>query len=58
MRDHCAAIAAVLEKGTSGEVYNIGGNNERANIEIVKLILSNTGKSEDLIVHVKDRPRP
>ena len=46
----------MLEKGTSGEVYNIGGNNERANIEIVKLILSNTGKSEDLIVHVKDRP--
>jgi len=56
VEDHCAAIAAVLEKGTSGEVYNIGGNNERANIEIVKLILSNTGKSEDLIVHVKDRP--
>ena len=56
VEDHCAAIATVLEKGTSGEVYNIGGNNERANIEIVKLILSNTGKSEDLIVHVKDRP--
>ena len=56
VEDHCAAIAAVLEKGASGEVYNIGGNNERANIEIVKLILSNTGKSEDLIVHVKDRP--
>jgi dTDP-glucose 4,6-dehydratase len=56
VEDHCAAICAVLEKGELGEVYNIGGNNERANIEIVKLILSNTNKSEDLIVHVKDRP--
>ena len=56
VEDHCAAIATVLEKGELGEVYNIGGNNERANIEIVKLILSNTNKSEDLIVHVKDRP--
>ena len=56
VEDHCAAICAVLEKGELGEVYNIGGNNERANIEIVKLILENTGKSEDLIVHVKDRP--
>ena len=56
VEDHCAAICAVLEKGELGEVYNIGGNNERANIEIVKLILENTGKGEDLIVHVKDRP--
>ena len=56
VEDHCAAIATVLEKGELGEVYNIGGNNERANIEIVKLILANTNKSEDLIVHVKDRP--
>ena len=56
VEDHCAAICAVLEKGELGEVYNIGGNNERANIEIVRLILENTGKSEDLIVHVKDRP--
>ena len=56
VEDHCAAIATVLEKGELGEVYNIGGNNERANIEIVKLILDNTGKTEDLIVHVKDRP--
>ena len=56
VEDHCAAIATVLEKGILGEVYNIGGNNERANIEIVKLIIENTGKSEDLIVHVKDRP--
>jgi len=56
VEDHCAAICTVLEKGVVGEVYNIGGNNEKANIEIVKLIIENTGKSEDLIVHVKDRP--
>ena len=56
VEDHCAAIATVLEKGRVGEVYNIGGNNERANIEIVKLILDNTGKSESLIKHVQDRP--
>ena len=56
VEDHCAAIATVLEKGVLGEVYNIGGNNERANIEIVKLILQTLGKGEDLITHVKDRP--
>ena len=54
--DHCAAITTVLEKGTVGEVYNIGGNNEKANIEIVKLILRELGKPESLITHVKDRP--
>ena len=56
VEDHCSAIATVLEKGEIGEVYNIGGNNEKANIEIVRLIIGSTGKSEDLIVHVKDRP--
>lgn len=56
VEDHCAAITTVLEKGVLGEVYNVGGNNEKANIEIVKLIIDNTGKTEDLIVHVKDRP--
>ncbi len=56
VKDHCSAILTVLEKGEYGEVYNIGGNNERANIEIVKLILSVLGKSEDLITYVKDRP--
>lgn len=56
VEDHCAAIATVLEKGRIGEVYNIGGNNEKANIDIVKLIIGSTGKSEELIVHVKDRP--
>lgn len=53
--DHCRAILTVLEKGRAGEVYNIGGNNEKANMEIVKLIVSATGKSESMITHVKDR---
>lgn len=54
--DHCAAIDTVLHKGADGEVYNIGGNNEKANIEIVRLIIKTLGKSEDLIKYVKDRP--
>lgn len=54
--DHCSAIDTVLHKGVVGEVYNIGGNNEKANIEIVKLIIKTLGKSEDLITYVKDRP--
>jgi dTDP-glucose 4,6-dehydratase len=54
--DHCSAIDTVLHKGRDGEVYNIGGNNEKANIEIVKLIIGTLGKSEGLIKYVKDRP--
>lgn len=54
--DHCCAIELVLHKGRLGEVYNIGGNNEKANIEIVKLIIETLGKSEELIKYVKDRP--
>jgi len=54
--DHCSAIDTILHKGRDGEVYNIGGNNEKANIEIVKLIIGTLGKSEDLIKYVKDRP--
>lgn len=54
--DHCSAIDTVLHAGVVGEVYNIGGNNEKTNIEIVKLIISSLGKSEDLIIYVKDRP--
>ncbi len=54
--DHCAAVEAVLERGLSGEVYNIGGNNEKANIEIVKLIVKTLGKPEELITYVRDRP--
>lgn len=56
VKDHCSAIDTVLHKGIDGEVYNIGGNNEKANIEIVKLIIESLGKSEDLIKYVKDRP--
>ena len=56
VRDHCAAITAVLEKGRVGEVYNIGGNNERTNLEIVHLILQALGKPESLITHTQDRP--
>lgn len=56
VEDHCAAIATVLEKGKIGEVYNIGGNNEKANIDIVKLLINALGKSEELITYVQDRP--
>lgn len=56
VKDHCAAIYTVLKKGEIGEVYNIGGNNEKANIEIVKIIISAMNKSENLIQYVKDRP--
>ncbi len=54
--DHCSAIDTILNKGKLGEVYNIGGNNEKANIEIVKLILQALNKPESLITYVKDRP--
>lgn len=54
--DHCSAIDNVLHKGKDGEIYNIGGNNEKTNIEIVKLIINILGKSESLIKYVKDRP--
>ena len=56
VKDHGIAIDTVLHKGAIGEVYNIGGNNEKANIDIVKLIISTIGKSENLIKYVKDRP--
>jgi len=54
--DHCTAIDLVLHKGKNGNIYNIGGNNEKTNIEIVKLILQNLGKPDTLIKYVKDRP--
>ncbi len=54
--DHCSAIDTILHSGKMGEVYNIGGNNEKANIEIVKIILETLGKSDNLIQYVKDRP--
>lgn len=55
VEDHCSAICAVLEKGASGQVYNIGGSNERTNLEIVNLIVEELGKSKDIITHVPDR---
>lgn len=54
--DHCDAIDRVLHEGIPGEIYNIGGNNEKANIEIVKLIVKTLGKEDSLIKYVKDRP--
>lgn len=53
--DHCRAIDMVIEKGHIGEVYNVGGNNEKTNLEITKILLDFFGKSEDLIVFVDDR---
>jgi len=53
--DHCAAIDLVLHEGVNGEVYNVGGHNERTNLEVVKTIISTLGKSEGLIEFVKDR---
>ena len=54
--DHCDAIARVLDQGRNGEVYNIGGNEERENIWVVEQILSLLGKGRDLIEYVTDRP--
>ncbi|HEY6435129.1 MAG TPA: GDP-mannose 4,6-dehydratase, partial [Ignavibacteriaceae bacterium] len=54
--DHNKAVELVLEKGKTGEIYNIGANAEKPNIEIVKLILNQVRKSEGLIEYVKDRP--
>ena len=54
--DHCAAIWKVLENAPAGEIYNIGGCNEKTNLEVVALILSRLDKPESLIKHVTDRP--
>lgn len=54
--DHCSAIDLIIHKGKSGEVYNVGGHNERTNLEVVKTILKLLNKSESLITYVKDRP--
>jgi len=56
VQDHCIAIHAVLEKAVPGEVYNIGGNNEKENIDIVRLLLFALNKPESLIQYVQDRP--
>ncbi|GLG02046.1 dTDP-glucose 4,6-dehydratase [Alicyclobacillus hesperidum subsp. aegles] len=54
--DHCAGIDLVMRQGKGGEVYNIGGNNERTNLDIVRTVLKYLGKPESLIRHIADRP--
>jgi dTDP-glucose 4,6-dehydratase len=56
VEDHCRALLAALEGGKAGEVYNIGSDNEWANLQIVSRILEALGKTRELIEHVKDRP--
>ncbi len=56
VEDHCRAIFAVLEKGRSGEIYNIGGNCSLPNLEVVRRILRATGRPDDLVRYVTDRP--
>ena len=54
--DHCEAIDLIVRHGKDGEIYNIGGHNERTNLEVVKTILKELNKPESLINYVKDRP--
>ncbi|NCC88171.1 MAG: dTDP-glucose 4,6-dehydratase [Clostridia bacterium] len=54
--DHCRAIDFIIQDGTIGEIYNVGGHNERSNIDVVKTVLKVLGKDESLINFVKDRP--
>ena len=56
VEDHCSAIDLIIRRGRVGEVYNIGGHNERTNMQVVKTILKALGKPESLIRHVTDRP--
>ena len=56
VEDHCSAIDLIIHKGKVGEVYNVGGHNERTNLEVVKTILKALDKPESLITYVKDRP--
>lgn len=56
VEDHCEAIDLIVRKGRVGEIYNIGGHNERTNLSVVKGILSILGKDESLIEYVTDRP--
>lgn len=55
VKDHCRALAMVMENGREGEVYNIGAENEKPNIEVIETILDITGASGDLIEYVRDR---
>ena len=56
VEDHCRAIDLILHQGRIGEVYNIGGRNERTNLEVVQTILKLLNQSESLITYIKDRP--
>jgi dTDP-glucose 4,6-dehydratase len=56
VHDHCAAIDRVLADGRAGEVYNVGGNNERFNLDVVHLVLDHLGAPRSLVRHVADRP--
>jgi len=56
VRDHCEAILAVLERGAAGEIYNVGGSNELANLALVRQVLGELAKPESLITFVRDRP--
>lgn len=56
VEDHCSAIDLIIRKGRIGEVYNVGGHNERTNLEVVKTILRELNKPESLIGYVTDRP--
>ena len=55
VKDHCSAIDLIIRHGRDGEVYNVGGHNEKSNLDVVKIILKALGKSEELITFVKDR---
>lgn len=55
VEDHCSAIDLIIHKGIAGEIYNVGGNNEKKNIDIVKMIIKELGKDESLIKYVEDR---
>lgn len=55
VEDHCCALNLIINKGEVGQIYNVGGNNEKSNNEVVKIILKQLNKSVDQIVYVKDR---
>lgn len=56
VQDHCSAIDLIIHYGTAGQIYNVGGHNERTNLDVVKAILRELGKSDSLIKFVTDRP--
>lgn len=56
VKDHCTAIDVIIRKGNSGKIYNVGSNNEKTTLEIVRTILKHMEKSEELITYVEDRP--